>query len=256
MPEHTSFLTMVLGYMRETLDQNATNIGNTFIGNKPPSWHSFEPITAALLLVAFVLFLALLVRRRLSNVAEAVIPEERLTLRTFFEVFLGFFYDLAKGVMGAERAKQYFPIIGTSAVFVFLSNVMALIPGMPIATSSLNITLGCALVVFVMFNIYGLMANGLGYLKHLAGPVWYMAIPVFCIEVISLCVRPVTLSVRLMLNMSVDHLILGIIMGLVAILVPIPVQFLGIIIVVVQTLVFTLLTSIYIGLATAHDEEH
>jgi F-type H+-transporting ATPase subunit a len=256
MPEHTSLLTMVLAYMRETLDQNATNIGNTFIGNQPPDWRSFEPITASLLVVVLLLCLALLVRRRLANLADAVIPEDRLTLRTGFEVFLGFFYDLAKSVMGPERAKQYFPIIGTSAVFVFLSNMMALIPGMPIATSSLNITLGCALVVFVMFNVYGLMANGLGYVKHLAGPVWLLAPVILPIEIISLCVRPVTLSVRLMLNMSVDHLILGIMLGLVATLVPIPVQFLGIIIVVVQTLVFALLTSIYIGLATAHDEEH
>ena len=102
----------------------------------------------------------------------------------------------------------------------------------------------------------GLMANGLGYLKHLCGPNWLLAPVIFTIEVISLCVRPVTLSVRLMLNMSVDHLILGIMMGLVAIFIPIPVQFLGIIIIVVQTLVFALLTTIYIGLATAHEDEH
>jgi F-type H+-transporting ATPase subunit a len=242
--------------MRETLDENATNLGNSLIGNQPPSWHSFEPISAALMVAFFVLVLALWAKKRLSDLDQAVIPEERLTVRTTLEVFFGFFYDLAKSVMGPERAKRYFPLIGTSAIFVFISNMMALIPGMPIATSNLNITLGCALVVFVMFNLYGLMANGTGYLKHLAGPVWYMAILVFPIEVISLCVRPVTLSVRLMLNMSVDHLILGIVMGLFATLVPIPVQLLGIIIVVVQTLVFALLTCIYVGLATAHEEEH
>jgi F-type H+-transporting ATPase subunit a len=46
-------------------------------------------------------------------------------------------------------------------------------------------------------------------------------------------------------------------MGLFPLLAPIPVQFLGIIIVVVQTLVFTMLTAIYIALATEHEaEEH
>jgi F-type H+-transporting ATPase subunit a len=256
MPQHSSWLTFLLAHMRETLDENATNLGNSLIGNQPASWHSFEPIGAALLVALLVLALALWGRKQLSDLDQAVIPEERLTVRTSLEVFFGFFYDLAKNVMGPVRAKRYFPLVGTSAIFVFLANVMALIPGMPVATSNLNITLGCALVVFVMFNLYGLMANGVGYLKHLAGPVWYMAILVFPIELISLCVRPITLSVRLMLNMSVDHLILGIVMGLIATLVPIPVQLLGIIIVVVQTLVFALLTCIYVGLATAHEEEH
>jgi F-type H+-transporting ATPase subunit a len=66
-------------------------------------------------------------------------------------------------------------------------------------------------------------------------------------------VRPVTVAVRLMLNMSVDHLILGIFMSLVPLLVPLPIMMLGVIVVVVQTLVFTLLTCIYIGLATEHE---
>ena len=75
----------------------------------------------------------------------------------------------------------------------------------------------------------------------------------FPIEVISLTVRPITLAVRLMLNMSVDHLILGIFLSLVAALIPIPVMILGCLIILIQTLVFTLLTCIYIGLATEHE---
>jgi F-type H+-transporting ATPase subunit a len=60
--------------------------------------------------------------------------------------------------------------------------------------------------------------------------------------------------VRLLLNMAVDHLILGIFLSLVAVLVPIPVMLLGCIVIIVQTLVFSLLTCVYIGLATAHEE--
>jgi len=133
---------------------------------------------------------------------------------------------------------------------------MALLPGFPIATTSLSITLGSALVVFILFNLYGLKENGFGYIKHLAGPVWYLAPLVFPIELISLFVRPITLALRLMLNMSVDHLLLAIFMGFLTVLVPIPVMILGCIVVLVQTLVFTLLTCIYIGLATEHEEHH
>jgi F-type H+-transporting ATPase subunit a len=56
-----------------------------------------------------------------------------------------------------------------------------------------------------------------------------------------------------MLNMSVDHLILGIFTSLVVLLVPIPFMILGCLVVLIQTLVFTLLTTIYISLATEHD---
>jgi F-type H+-transporting ATPase subunit a len=253
MPNHTTWLTFFLGGLKDNLEHNASIIGQSVVNGHAPTWLSFEPIVAALFVALIVLILAVMARSRLTRLDEAVIPEEKLSLRTFMEVFLGYFYDLAKSMMGPERAKQYFPIIGTSAIFVFFANIMALLPGMPVATSSLNITLGCAAVVFLLFNFYGLRANGMAYIKHLAGPAWYLAWLVFPIEIISLCVRPITLAVRLMLNMSVDHLILGIFVSLFALVIPVPLMILGCLIVLIQTLVFTLLTTIYISLATEHE---
>jgi len=57
-----------------------------------------------------------------------------------------------------------------------------------------------------------------------------------------------------MVNMSVDHLLVAIAISIVTLLVPVPLMFLGIIVIVVQTLVFSLLTAIYISLATEHLE--
>jgi F-type H+-transporting ATPase subunit a len=241
--------------MRETLDHNATLLGNTMVGKIPANWSSFEPIVTALLVGLLILLIAVRVRSRLDRVDEALVPEERLTLRTFMETFLWYVYDLAKGVMGPDRAKKYFPLIGTSAIFVFFANLMAVIPGMPIATSSLGITFGSAMVVFVLFNAYGFFAQGWAYLKHLAGPVWWLSPLIFILELLSVCIRPATLAVRLMANMAADHLLLGLFLGICAILVPIPVMVLGCLVVVVQTLVFTLLTCVYIGLATEPLEE-
>jgi len=59
-----------------------------------------------------------------------------------------------------------------------------------------------------------------------------------------------------MVNMAVDHLMASIFLGLVAIFVPIPLALLGIIVIVVQTIVFCLLSCIYIGLATEKHEHH
>lgn len=253
MPDHTSFLTLLLEHFKETLAHNAENLGKTFVRGEDPSWQSTEPFIAAVIVAVVLVLMGLAVRSRLSRIDERVVPEARLTLTTFVEVFLGYFYDLAKSIMGPQRAKKYFPVIGTSASFVFLANALAMVPGSPVPTSSLSITLGSALVVFLLFNLYGLKENGLDYVKHLAGPAWYLAPLVFAIELISLFVRPLTLALRLMLNMAVDHLILAIFSGLVAVLVPLPLMLLGCLVLTVQTLVFTMLTCVYIGLATEHE---
>ncbi|MCA9627190.1 MAG: F0F1 ATP synthase subunit A [Myxococcales bacterium] len=255
---HYTWLTLLLEKFKGNLSRNAHMLGESFVGNRHGTWEDFEPITASLLVAVLLILIGMRVRSRLTKLEEAVVPDDQLTLRTFMEAFLGYFYDLSKSVMDADRAKKYFPLIASSACFVFFANVMALIPGMPVPTSNLSITAGSALVVFIAFNAYGLITNGGAYLKHLAGPSPYLAPLMFPIEVISLCVRPVTLAVRLMVNMAVDHLVLTTFMALVAIIVPIPVMLLGCIVVVVQTLVFTLLTTIYIGLATEpmHHDHH
>ncbi len=253
MPEHTSFLTLLLAHAQETLAHNAGYLGHSFVNGTPPTWQSTEPFISALIVALILLWVGVRVRGRLAKLDERVVPEAKLSLVTFVELFLGYFYDLAKSIMGPERAKKYFPVIGTSACFVFLSNALALVPGAPVPTTHLGVTLGCSLVVFILFNIYGLKENGLAYIKHLAGPAWYLAPLMFVIEVISLLVRPLTLALRLMLNMAVDHLIVGIFAGLIAILVPLPFMALGCLVLVVQTLVFTMLTCVYIGLATEHE---
>ncbi len=74
------------------------------------------------------------------------------------------------------------------------------------------------------------------------------------IEIISHCARPVSLALRLMGNMAADHKVVAAFFVLVPILVPLPFIVLGILVCVVQTLVFTLLTMVYIDQAVAHAE--
>ena len=260
MPEHTSFLSYLIHMLPVDWAAHAEVFGHGVIAGTPPSEHSWEPPITALLLIVILLGLGWYARSKYANVKDAIVPDDKLSVRTFFEVFLGYFHSIACDVMGPERTKRYFPIIGAASCFVFFGNIVGLIPGLMIPpTSSLNITLGSAILVFVLFNYYGVRENGIGYFKHMAGP-WLgpLGIPlnilVFVIEVISTCVRPVTLSVRLMLNMAVDHLLGSVFLGLFALLVPVPVMFLAVIVILVQTLVFTLLASIYIALATEHED--
>ena len=84
------------------------------------------------------------------------------------------------------------------------------------------------------------------------------------IEGISHVVRPISLAIRLMANMMADHLVLTIFLGLLPaaylmrlwIPIALPMYLLGSIVVVVQTLVFCLLSTIYIAMAIEHAEHH
>ncbi|MGA7123841.1 MAG: F0F1 ATP synthase subunit A [Polyangiaceae bacterium] len=259
MPEHTSFFSYLIA-MFPALGHNLSAFGSSLFG-EPVSAHGLEPLVASLFVMLVVVGLALGVRGQLVDHDKSVIPDASLTLRTFLEVFIGFWYGTMKDMMGPKRAKRYFPLVGSLACFIFFANALGLIPGFVPPTSNWNITMGCAAVVFVMFNYYGLKENGLDYVKHLFGPyIGWWGIPInlllFVIETVSTLIRPLTLSIRLMLNMAVDHLLITLTLGMVALFLPVPVMLLGALVVVVQVMVFCLLTSIYISLATEHEEHH
>jgi F-type H+-transporting ATPase subunit a len=257
MPEHTSFFSYLIAKF-PALGLNLAN-GRTILADgfkgRPLGEHDAEPLVASAFVVVLLLLIAMKVGAAVKNYERSVIPDDKLTLRTLMEVLIGSFYDMMKDMMGPKRAKLYFPLIGTSACFIFFSNFMGLVPGLNPPTSSWNVTWGCAIVVFVMFNYYGIKELGVGgTMKHLAGPIWWMWWMIFPLEVFSTCLRPFTLSIRLMLNLAVDHLLLTIMIGIFPLFLPIPFMLLGTLIAIVQVLVFCLLSSIYISLATDHGD--
>jgi F-type H+-transporting ATPase subunit a len=259
MPEHTSFISYLVA-MFPALGENMKNFGNTLMG-KPVSAHHAEPLVTAAFVALLVIALAFLAKGKIENYKQSVIPDEKLSLRTFFELVIGYFYTMMKDMMGPKRAKQYFPLIGTCALFILFGNFLGMIPGFLPPTSSLRVTLGCSFVIFLAFNYYGIKEQGMGYFTHLFGP-WLgpIGIPIniliFCIEVFSTCLRPVTLAFRLFINIALDHLLLSIVIGMAMLIAPLPLMVLGTLVCVVQTVVFCMLSSIFIALATEHHEEH
>jgi F-type H+-transporting ATPase subunit a len=259
MPEHTSLFSYLVA-MFPALGQNAHVFGETFLGHQPVSAHGLEPLVGSLIVMLIIVGLTLIVRPALLARGSAVLPDANLTLRTFFEVWIGYWYGLMRDMMGPKRAKRYFPLVGSLSIFIVFSNFLGIIPGFTPPTSNWNVTIGCAAVVFVMFNYYGIKENGVGYFKHLFGPfMGWPLVPInlllFVVETFSLLIRPLTLSIRLMLNMAVDHLLVTISLGMVALFLPVPVLVLSALVCIVQVLVFCILTSIYITLATEHEED-
>lgn len=252
MPEHTSFLSYFIAHLPPAVDHNLHGL-KTFIAHDDVTRAGLEPLLWSLLVMVLVLVFAGITRSAITNLDQAVIPEKKLSIRTLVEVIVEALYNLMKEMMGAKRAKRYLPLIGTCGLFIFFSNILSLFPGLAAPTSSLNITFGCAIFVFVAYNYYGFKENGFAYMKHFTGPVWWLAWLIGPIEIISNLIRPVTLAVRLMLNMAVDHLVLGLIIAMIPLIVPLPLMMLGTLVAIVQTLVFCLLSSIYVSMATEHD---
>ena len=105
--------------------------------------------------------------------------------------------------------------------------------------------------------------HGMGHIAHMANPAgewwgWFLAPLMFPIELVSHCARPFSLGVRLAANMVGDHAVLFAFLGLVPIIVPLPFLGLGLMVCMIQTLVFILLSMIYIGMAVedTHGDEH
>ncbi len=105
--------------------------------------------------------------------------------------------------------------------------------------------------------------NGIDHIIHMANPAgntlgWFLAPLMLPIEIVSHIARPLSLGIRLATNMVGDHAVLGAFVGLVPWLIPIPFLALGLLVCCIQTLVFVLLSMVYIGLAVqeAHHDDH
>jgi F-type H+-transporting ATPase subunit a len=175
--------------------------------------------------------------------------------------------DLVVRVIG-EHGFKYFPIVATFACLVLISNLMGQFPMFMSPTASVNVTFALALSSFIYYNYVGISENGIiAHLGHLTGPrlplVMTLIITplIFSVELISNMIRPFTLGVRLFANMFADDKIVMEITNLYPpfthFLVPLLLTVLGVFVAFVQTLVFTLLSMIYISeVSHPHDEHH
>lgn len=233
--------------------------GYTWLGQISHQAHIAQHVLTFFIVAALFLLIGVLYRSKISNVKNIAIPDRGITFRNMVEALGQFVYNLARNIMGEKQAKKYYTVIVLLFSFIFINNVVGLIPGFTPPTDNFNTTLALGIFVFLYYNYEGIKEQGLiGHIKHFMGPVWYLAILIFPIEIISHSVRPLSLGLRLKGNMEGDHLVLSIFSNLVPYIVPIPFYVIGLFVCFMQAFVFTLLTMVYISLATAtHDhEEH
>ncbi len=211
----------------------------------------------ALLVVVGLLFWATRASSQIATSGDAVVPDGGFSSRNMFEIYLeGFQSMLIEPVIGA-RGRVFLPFYASLFLFILVNNLVGLLPGFSPATSNVNTTLGLGLVSFVMYNYYGFKESGAHYLRHFLGPVIMMAPLMGTLEIIDHLIRPITLNLRLMMNMFADHLVLDIFTNLTYLVVPVVFLALGTFVSLIQSYVFTLLSLVYVGMATAHHgDEH
>jgi F-type H+-transporting ATPase subunit a len=207
------------------------------------------PITNAFAmeLLVFVLLLAYFVVVRLTLDIEKPQGVQHLA-----EITHEFVSEQGESIIGEGHARftSYLTALG---LFILVSNLLGLVPGLKSPTADVVMPLGFALVTFVYYHYHGLRANGIGYIKQFLGPVWWLYPLLLPIEIISHCARVLSLTVRLYANMFAGDLLTLAFFSLIP--VGIPLVFLGLHlgVAVIQAYVFFLLAAIYLSMAVAHD---
>ena len=192
-------------------------------------------------------------------------------LSHLYEILINFIRnDIIIPNIGKSHCQFWAPLITTYFIFILTCNFLGLIPlfdlipgGSSTVTGNFNATAGLATITFFAIIIAGTMKHGfLGHWKNMIpgdvpGPVLLILIP---IEILGMFVRPFALTMRLGGNMTAGHIgmlaifALPIILsaasvGIASILLNTGIYFLEMIVSFVQAYVFTLLSSVFIGMA-------
>ncbi len=191
-------------------------------------------------------------------------------LQNFLEALVEWLRTLIGDVLGPSGDK-YLPLLGSIFIYILAMNFFGLIPLMKSPSSNLNITAAHALCVFLLVQYLNIKNLGIrGFFYHLAGSPkdaigWCLSPLLFPIEILTQFARPITLAFRLFGNIFGEDILIGYFTLLGAMMIPalypigiplqIPFIFLALLTSVMQALVFTLLTAVYILLSMPEAEE-
>jgi len=240
-------------WFTELLNRAFAKPVNALLQSLPQAFHPADPaapitnyVAMEVLVVAILILLFLVVRSRWS-------VDRPNGLQHLVEMFNEFITNQSEDVIGSH-SEQFTPFLSALFLFILFANLIGLVPTLESPTASIEITLGCAVVAFLYYTIHGIRAQGpVGYLKHFAGPVWWLAPLLFPIEIISHLARVMSLSIRLYANMYAGDAVTAAFFALIPIGIPAIFLMLHVGVSFLQAFIFTLLTTIYLQGAVAHE---
>ena len=218
--------------------------------------------------VIFMWLSALLVLITFTIVAkkykQSLVPKG---IANFFEVFIIFVRDeIAQTTIG-KGYERFVPYLLTIFFFILFGNILGLIPFSATFTSNIGVTATLAICSFFMIQLGGIRRNGFfGYFKGLMPHgIPIPLIPLMAVvEVLGLLTKPFALAIRLFANMIAGHTVILALLGLiffmgtiwvspVSILFTLFIYLLEILVALIQAYIFTMLTSLFIGMAVHQD---
>ena len=235
-------------------------------------WGPFTTYTPFIILILIlVLVIVFAAKQRVS-----LVPKNRFA--GAIEYFVDFTRnDIGYGILGPS-AKKHIPFLLTLFIFILLSNLVGIIPGSKAATGTMGVTVALAVISFVYFTYCGIKHHGVGHYLLSIAPSGLRPLPlaafIWLLEFVSMMLRLLTLSVRLFANRCAGHILLGSLAILATLFItPLLTNFspeaLGfaaggvmwvvlltllysveLLVACIQAFVFTLLSSVYIMLAT------
>jgi F-type H+-transporting ATPase subunit a len=212
--------------------------------NPDRPWVNF--MTMQIVVALLVMLVFALLRARLSMAAPG-------KMQHIFEIFYNFLHEQSEEAAGHGGVK-YLAFFGTLFFFILFCNLIGIVPGFESPTMFPAVTLGCAIAAFLYYNVVGVQAVGIGtYLKHFAGPMPLLAPLMIPIEIVSHFARPLSLTIRLYANMLAGEKVTLVFLGLTYLVAPAVFMGLHLFVAFLQAYVFTVLTMMYVGGATAHE---
>lgn len=238
-----------------------------FDGSKPPLDFS---ITKAIfgMIVASVILLWLMIATAASYKKSGISAPKGL--QGFFEPIIMFIRDdIAIPNIGEHKYSKFMPYLLTVFFFILVNNLLGLIPFFPFGanvTGNINVTFVLALCTFLITQLSANRTHWRHVFAAPGVPVWLLPIMI-PIEIIGLFSKPFALMVRLFANITAGHIIVLSLVSLIFIfktvlVAPVSIFFvlfmycIELLVAFLQAYVFTLLSALFIGMATAEAEHH
>jgi len=163
-----------------------------------------------------------------------------------WQIVVEYLVEYIEGIvrdMSGRSLPQVVPLLTTMILFIAIGNLLGLLPTLQAPTRDLNTTAAMSAVALGSWLYFGIDARGLkGYLRSFIEPVPLM-LPLNLLSVVS---RMLSMALRLFGNVLANEIVVGVMFMLVPALAPLPMTLLGIITGVLQALVFTYLTCVFI----------
>jgi F-type H+-transporting ATPase subunit a len=206
-----------------------------------------------------LLLMGIVIRKKLALIPKGFV--------SFIEAFVIFIRDeIAIPTMGKHAAASYVPYLCTTFFFILICNLLGLVPYSTTATGNISVTAGLALMAFFTIQFAGMKKMGVfGYFGHLvpSGVPWWLSPVMVVVELMGMFAKPFALCVRLFANMVAGHVVILSLIGLIFVMgvaaSPVSVGFgvfmyvLEILVAFLQAYIFTMLTSLFIGLLVASE---